>query len=220
MQCPNCSYVRQAKDSIIPEWQCPQCGIAYAKRQAALNRAVKVRMVSGQETVFHQIKLYDADLIYQLDSLRRAAAQNFAGYSSGLGFWGSLEWVAAGSLVTGMIEKGISNQMAQEGASQLRQIAVLSRKLRELATYVQIPSIDNIQYPEIGMWKASIGQPSMKRELIHFSGEYVFVKAEEKQVAIFWDKVEQYELVECAYTPAIQSQTDQVGQFNRIGKTN
>lgn len=218
MQCPNCNYTRQAKDSIIPEWQCPQCGIAYAKRQAALNKAVKIRMVSGQEIIFQQIKLYDADMIYRLDSLRQAASRNFAGHSTGLGFWGSLEWVAAGTLITGAIDSAISNQMAQEGMGQLREIATLSKKLRELALYVHVHTVANIQYPEIGLWRASISQQGWKRELIHFNGDYVFVKTEEKEVAILWNKIEQYEIIESTHLSAIPVQAEATNQFNRIGR--
>ena len=29
--CPKCSYTRKATDSAVPDWQCPSCGIAYAK---------------------------------------------------------------------------------------------------------------------------------------------------------------------------------------------
>lgn len=31
MTCPKCRYVRTAADSGVPDWQCPSCGIAYAK---------------------------------------------------------------------------------------------------------------------------------------------------------------------------------------------
>ena len=195
VQCPNCNYTRQAKDSIIPEWQCPNCGIAYAKRKAALNKALRIRMVSGQEMTVQQIKLYDADMVYRLDALRRTASKNLAGYSSGLGFSGSLEWVAAASLVTGILEQSRANQMAQDGYEQLREAAGLSRKIREIAPYVHVYTIDNIQYPEPGLWRATILQPSYKRELIQFAGDYVFVKTEDNEIALFWDKVERYEFI-------------------------
>lgn len=36
MLCPKCQYQRQASDHA-PEWQCPKCGVAYAKAQATAN---------------------------------------------------------------------------------------------------------------------------------------------------------------------------------------
>ncbi len=32
--CPKCSYTRTAADAGVPDWQCPKCGIAYAKFEA------------------------------------------------------------------------------------------------------------------------------------------------------------------------------------------
>jgi glutaredoxin len=32
--CPKCAYTRVKTDSNVPEWQCPKCGIAYAKFEA------------------------------------------------------------------------------------------------------------------------------------------------------------------------------------------
>jgi len=29
--CPKCSYTRKASDTGVPNWQCPSCGVAYAK---------------------------------------------------------------------------------------------------------------------------------------------------------------------------------------------
>jgi len=29
--CPKCSYARKPADNAVPDWQCPGCGIAYAK---------------------------------------------------------------------------------------------------------------------------------------------------------------------------------------------
>lgn len=29
--CPKCGYARKASDAKVPDWQCPSCGIAYAK---------------------------------------------------------------------------------------------------------------------------------------------------------------------------------------------
>jgi hypothetical protein len=88
--------------------------------------------------VFQQVKLYDAEMIYQLDRLRQAASRNLAGYSTGLGFWGSLKWVPAGSLITGVLEQSLSSQMAAEGVAQLRQAAALALRIREQASYVPV----------------------------------------------------------------------------------
>jgi hypothetical protein len=45
--------------------------------------------------------------------------------------------------------------MAKQGVNQLSEIAALSKQLRDTAAYVQISSIENIKYPDIGLWKAT-----------------------------------------------------------------
>jgi hypothetical protein len=196
MECPKCRYVRQEKDSIVPDWQCPSCGVAYAKVKAALSKFVKVRMVSGQELQFNKVKLYDLILVQKLENLRQAAVTNLSGYSSGLGFWGSLEWVAVGSIITGMIDSSVSNQMAKQGINQLAEVANLATQIRHTAVYVQISSIENIKYPDVGLWRATAYDRSPKREMIHIASNYVFVEMDGKEVVLFWDKIEQYELIE------------------------
>ncbi len=196
MECPKCTYVRQEKDSIVPDWQCPNCGVAYAKVKAALSKFVKVRLVSGREVQFNKIKLYDLALVQKLESLRQAASANLSGYSSGLGFWGSLEWVAVGSIITGMIDNSVSNQMAKQGMNQLAEVANLANQIRDTAAYVRVSSIENIKYPDIGLWRATAYDKSRKQEMIHIASNYVFVEMDGKESALFWDKIEQYELIE------------------------
>jgi hypothetical protein len=196
MQCPNCHYVRQEKDKIVPDWQCPQCSVAYAKFKALANRSVKVRLVSGQEIYFNKVKLYDLGSIRQLDALRQSAAKNLSGYSTGVGFMGSLEWVAAGSAITGLIESAIASDMAKLGMRQLIEVAHLSKRIRDTGVFVQVSSIDNIKFPDTSLWRAAILDSSNRYELIHNGGNYVFVESKGKELALIWDKVEQYEITE------------------------
>ena len=192
MECPKCHYVRQPTDNVVPDWQCPKCGVVYAKVQAALNKFVKVRLVSGSELQFSKIKLFDLPLIKKVEALRSKAAKNLSGFSSGLGFFGDLEWIAAAALVTGIVEHSISGEMAKQGVNQLTEIAALSNQLRMAAVFVHVSSIANIKYPEIGMWKAKM----QNREMVHIASNYVFVEVDGKETAVFWDKIEQYEYVE------------------------
>jgi len=196
MECPRCHYTRQEKDGVIPDWQCPNCGVAYAKVKAALSKYVKVLMTSGQEIEFNKVKLYDMTLIGNLESLRQASATNLGGYSSGVGFYGSAESVAVASIVTGIIDSSVSNSMAKKGMAQLTEIANLAKQIRDTAVYLQVSSIENIRYPDLGLWRATAYDKLRKREMMHISIPYVFVEIEGKELALFWNKVEQYELVE------------------------
>jgi hypothetical protein len=195
MICPNCNYERQEKDSIIPDWQCPNCGLAYAKVKANLDRCVLMRLISGREIKCSKIKLYDLKLVQELDRIRKAAAVNLAGHSTGLGFWGDIEWVAIGSLVTSVIDSSISNQMQKQAMNQLVQAANIAKQIRETAAFVKVSSIENIQFPDLGLWRAVRFEKQRKMDVVHIASDYVFVESEGKETAISWDKVEQYELI-------------------------
>jgi hypothetical protein len=193
MECPKCHYVRQPKDSIVPDWQCPKCGVVYSKVQNALNKFVKVRLASGSEVQFNKVKLFDLPLIKKIEALRSKAANNLSGFSTGIGFFGSLESVAVASVVTGMIESSISGEMAKHGMNQLSEVGALSNQLRETAAYVPVSSIENIKYPDFGMWKAVVSNNMKRREMAHIPSNYVFVEIEGRETALFWDKIEQYQ---------------------------
>jgi len=135
-------------------------------------------------------------MVRRLEALRQQAARNFGPVSTGLGFWGSAEWVAAGSLLTGLIERDVANNRAKEGLSQLAEGADLSKWIRDNFTWVRVAEIENIRYPDIGLWKAVVVEKTGRRELVHVASEYVFVEVGGKETAVFWDKVEQYELTE------------------------
>jgi hypothetical protein len=50
MQCPKCGHIRAANTSN-PEWQCPECGIAYHKYRASVEQAKRVlRPLTAEQT--------------------------------------------------------------------------------------------------------------------------------------------------------------------------
>lgn len=46
MKCPKCGYARKMGDAA-PDWQCPSCGVAYAKTEAGMSDAGRVRRPAG-----------------------------------------------------------------------------------------------------------------------------------------------------------------------------
>lgn len=51
-QCPKCAYIRNLSDAA-PEWQCPKCGIAYAKFESAGEVEQDTSPASGTESTTH-----------------------------------------------------------------------------------------------------------------------------------------------------------------------
>lgn len=46
MKCPKCGYTRRMGETA-PDWQCPSCGVAYAKAEAGSGQARRARVESS-----------------------------------------------------------------------------------------------------------------------------------------------------------------------------
>ncbi len=200
MECPKCKYVRQESDSIVPDWQCPKCGVVYAKVRVpppppVVINSIFIRMASGLEFSVQKIKLYDLKLIQEFDALKKAAAHNLAGYSTGLGFWGGLEWVAVGSLATKVVQGVVSDNMRQKGIEQMSLAVQLSDKIRKTGVFAPVSKIGNIAYPDPTIWGCPLDVNGTRMALVSIPNNYVFVESDGIETAIFWDKVEQYRVV-------------------------
>jgi glutaredoxin len=77
MKCPKCGYARRMGESA-PEWQCPSCGVAYAKASAASARAERnapaMESGSGGKIVLAGIALFLVVVGYAFIAPSRDAA--------------------------------------------------------------------------------------------------------------------------------------------------
>ena len=62
MTCPKCGHVRAAADSV-PDWQCPKCGIAYAKYQTHLDQAATSAPTTAEQKTTQPLSLNNVILI-------------------------------------------------------------------------------------------------------------------------------------------------------------
>jgi hypothetical protein len=154
-------------------------------------------MVSGRTVEFNKIKLYDRALINRLDALQKQANSNFRGFSTGLGFWGDIQSVAIASIANAIVEASVSAQMANAGASQLDQMDQLAEQLRNSSAFIEVRSIRNIEYPDPKGWAATKPREpgERSREMMHLPTNIVCIQEDEKESILFWDRIEQYELI-------------------------
>lgn len=192
MQCPKCDYVRSAADAVVPDWQCPKCGIVYAKFNRPGSKCVRLSLVSGEKIEFDEIKLYDSDLFRKLDDLLRTIDRNHRGFSTGIGAIGSLEDVIVTKLVTGAVDGIVSGAMAAAGEKQLTEAMALAKQLRDSGPFVKVSAVENIEYPQMELWRVPRFKSGNKHELIQIPSQYITIKKDANDVRIFWDKVEQY----------------------------
>ena len=57
VKCPKCSYQRQPSDTT-PDWQCPKCGIAYAKFSGDFPKVKAVRKIAEADEGFGNRVVY------------------------------------------------------------------------------------------------------------------------------------------------------------------
>jgi hypothetical protein len=194
MKCPKCAYVRSATDTLLPEWQCPKCGIVYAKYRAATGLTVSLTLSSGQTIEFGEIKLYDSNKLRQLSQLYAAVDKNYRGFSTGIGFIGDFEDVAAASVVKGVVEGAVSVAMASTAAKQVEEAEKLYRQIRSNGVLVPVTIVENIDLPQPELWRVPHFKSPAKLELASMPGRFVTIHKDGRDKAIFWDKLEDYSI--------------------------
>lgn len=192
MKCPKCSYLRLETDRLVPAWQCPKCGIVYAKYRDTASVTVSVTLSSGQSFEFSEIKLYESNSLRQLSHLYSAIDKNYRGFSTGIGFIGDVEDVVAGSLVKGVVEGAVSAAMATTAAKQAEEAERLYRHIRSNGFVVPVAVVENIDLPQPELWKVPHFKSNAKVELSQMPGRFVTIRKEGRDTAICWDKLESY----------------------------
>ena len=179
---------------MVPEWQCPRCGIVYAKYRNPSDLAVSVSLSSGQSFDFTELKLYDSNKLARLSQLYSAIDRNYRDFSTGVGFIGDIEDVAAGSIVKGVVEGAVSGAMANTAAKQAEEAEKLYRNIRSTGFVVPVAIVENIDLPQPELWKVPHFKSDAKVELSHIPGKFITIRKDGRDLAIFWDKVESYSL--------------------------
>ena len=81
---------------------------------------LEIRLDSGAELKIKAVQLYDEIALAELNSKKAEAMKMFKGVSTGLGSWGSIEWVLAASAVIGAAEAVLSAGASSVGAACLK----------------------------------------------------------------------------------------------------
>ena len=183
-------------------------------------REIGLTLRSGTQLLVAEITLYPKDLVRKAQGLTAEAKKKFGGFSTGLGFWGSAEWVIGGSLLLGAAESLVSGSMANEGVELLKRLEQLLQEIRKSAKPIPVSQIANVELLTPSYWIASyrrdveyeetimlpdgfLGiktkfkiekhQKVEEQHYIHNGDPYVVVKTDQgKTVTVVWENVEQY----------------------------
>ncbi len=110
---------------------------------------------SGKRLVVSRVMLFPEPELQQVFALKAKAHEKLAGFSTGLGFWGSPGWVIGGATLLGLAESFISNSKMKEGIEFLKQAVVKQEQLNTRGRYFAISEIAGIHRPNPATWKAN-----------------------------------------------------------------
>jgi hypothetical protein len=173
---------------------------------------LEIRLGSGTELRIKAVQLYDEINLAEIRSLRAKAVKSLQGVSTGVGSFGSIEWVLATSVVIGAVEGVLSAGTASSGRSMLLEVIELEQKLRTRGVVCPAGRIENIETPIPGLWRVCYKRQErietgktfltgeQKFELrevqsafIHPGDDFLTVQTEDGSVRfIRWSAVESY----------------------------
>ena len=122
---------------MIPESDCPVIVLA-----------------SGQTLKVRRVKLFEADKVNEIASLKASAMQSLGGVSTGIGFWGSPGWALGGAAVLGVVEGLLSSAARKQGAEQLRAAQNKYQEMQSGAMFFDAMQVLNTQTPYPQAWSA------------------------------------------------------------------
>ncbi len=163
---------------------------------------VEIGLTSGAMLRIKQVRLYDAAKLNCLAAQKAQAAELLNGVASPYAAWGSPGWVVFASTVTGIIEKKLSREAAQNGIALIQKLAERERKLRDDVKFFPVGQIQEIENPVPSLWRV----PFLSG-FVHSGDEYVTVIDPEGVIkSIRWSCVESY-----AYQANMSSSLEQAG---------
>jgi len=148
---------------------------------------------SGAELKIKTIQLYDEIALARVNSKKAEAMKMLKGVSSGIGPWGSIEWVLAASAVIGAVEAVLSAGSTSTGSSLLKEAIQAERQLRKEGTFLPVGKIHNIEDPLPGSWRAFAKKAKVKATFVHNGDEFISVMTDDDSTcSIRWNAVERY----------------------------
>ena len=172
------------------------------------NSLVGIRLSSGVELKVKAVRLYDRNVLSEIESKKAEAAHNNEGVSTGFGAWGSIGWVLATTAVIGAVEGALSAHTATKGMDLLSDAIRMELDLRNNGVFLPVAAIDNIEHPYPETWLVLgestyfFGGKSKKysSSFIHNGDEFIVVQTEDGSVcSVRWSSVEHY-----AYLPNVK----------------
>jgi hypothetical protein len=118
------------------------------------NQAIIVS-IGGRTIEIESVLLHSATAVAKWQGLHASAQPLLAGFSSGIGIWGSPGIALAGAFAIGLMEAAASNANQKRGFQLLVEAYALAERLKPRGVMVPIGEIEGVEHPSIVNWKAS-----------------------------------------------------------------
>lgn len=110
--------------------------------------------VSGQTVVIDGVLFHSAAAVRRWQGLLAKAQPMLAGFSTGIGIWGSPGVALAGAAAIGFLEAAVTESRQKQGLQLLAEASQAHDRLRPRGTIVPVAQISGIETPDVSYWKA------------------------------------------------------------------
>ena len=150
-----------------------------------------IQLNSGLELKVKAIRLFDEIELAEVNAKKAKAMEMFKGVSTGIGAWGSIEWVLAASVAIGAVESVLSAGAASSGADLLREAIQAERQLRKEGVFFPVSKIQYIDTPIPGGWRAFAKKSKVVTAFVHIGDDFISVKTDDDSIcSVRWSAVE------------------------------
>lgn len=162
-----------------------------------VERRLLIGLQAGKQITVTKLMLYPEPDIHQFLSLKAKAQKELAGFSTGIGFWGSPEWAIGGAVALGFVESLVSDAKTRKGFEILNEATHKQAQLRTRGVFFDIHEILENWQPNPAAWRAMKAPDDYDASpfaFIHNGDEFIWIEVDGKPTAIRWASVESYQL--------------------------
>ena len=145
-----------------------------------------------------RVELFRKLDVIELDTLNFEAQKLLTPQTSGIGFIGSLSWVVMMSSLMSWAEDKANSKRKGEGLKLLAAYESGSKKLKQNGVYIDVASINNLDFPEPRKWlgKNAPEKRKIQSSLVHDGSEFVNIETVDGDLlSIRWSFVESIQYI-------------------------
>jgi hypothetical protein len=141
-----------------------------------------ISLTSGQTLEIRKILLFEEPWVNQIARLRASAAQDLQGVSTGIGFWGSPEWVLGGAAVLGLVEGLLSSSTQKRALATMQTVLTLASERPERAKLFDVKDVKNTHIPHPNAWHVD----RLHDRYVHDGDDFVHIETNLDQMSVRW----------------------------------